>query len=126
MKGDLSSLNANTVPTLSQAKWITEFLENSGITLDDLEPSALNYRDVQKGTVKKTIDNEEKEIKDRDKERRKEAYDESKPTLREGAKATAVSAVTEGGVAFCMAIVAKCKSGKKLVNLMKGLEGNCW
>ena len=114
MKGDLSSLNANTVPTLSQAKWITEFLENSGITLDDLEPSALNYRDVQKGTVKKTIDNEEKEIKDRDKERRKEAYDESKPTLREGAKATAVSAVTEGGVAFCMAIAAKCKSGKKI------------
>ena len=106
--------NGDTVPTLRQALWIKEFLKTSGISIDDLEASVVNYKDVQKETINKTIDKEKKNIKKKDEERRKQAYNESKPTLQEGVKATAVSAVTEGGVAFCMAVATKRKAGKKI------------
>ena len=92
------------------AKKINEFLENNNLRLGkDINPSVVDYKDVQLGTANETIDKEEKNIKKEDKKKRRKAYDESKPTLKEGVKATGVSAVMEGGITFCMSVAKKRK-----------------
>lgn len=95
---------------------LREFQQQTGIDLssDSIQPAIGNYNEVQLGKVNNTIDNEESSIKDKDKERRNEAHEQSKPSLQEGLKATVVSAAIEGGVSFCIGVVQKHKSGKKL------------
>ena len=53
-------------------------------------------------------------IKEQDKNKRREAYEDSEPTLSEGLKATAVGAVVEGATDFALAVFKKRKSGKKI------------
>lgn len=95
---------------------LREFQEQTGIDLtgNSVQPAIGNYDEVQLGKINNTIDNEEASIKDKDQERRDEAHQQSKPTLREGLKATAVSAAIEGGVSFCLGVAQKLKSGKKI------------
>ncbi len=95
-------------------KWVQKFFAESGIAPDDLEPSLLDYDDVKKGTIDKTVQREEEKIKETDQRRRDEAYKASKPTLKQGAQAAAVGAAAEGGMAFCLDIVKKRKQGKRL------------
>lgn len=101
---------------LTYANWVKihDFFTNSGITPDDLEPSLFEYDEVKRDTIKQTIGKEEDAIRKRDQERRDEAYQKSKPTMKEGAKVAAVSAVMEGGAAFCANVAKKRKEGKKL------------
>ena len=101
---------------LTYENWqkIHDFFESSGIHPDDLEPSVLNYDDVQKGTIDRTIQREEASIKETDQRRRDAAYEDSKPTLKQGAQAAAVSAAAEGGMAFCLGVAKKRKQGKHL------------
>lgn len=92
------------------AKKISEFLDSNNLELGkDINPGVIDYGKVQQGTAYKTVDDEEKNIKDEDEKQRKQAYDESKPTLKEGAKAAGVSAAIEGGVTFCMSVAKKRK-----------------
>ena len=92
------------------AKKIDEFLKSKGLELGkDIKPSVVNYSDVQQGNANKTVEKEEENIKKEDEKQRKKAYEESKPSLQEGLKATAVSAAVEGGVSFCMSVVKKRK-----------------
>lgn len=92
------------------AKKIDVFLKEKGLELGkDINPAVVDYNEVQQGTANKTVNKEESKIKDEDDKLRKKAYDESKPTLKEGAKAVGVSAAVEGGVAFCMSVVQKRK-----------------
>lgn len=100
--------------TRAQAEWVKKFLETSGVDIDDLEPSIVNYDDVQQGNINETIENEERNIKERDKEIRDDAYEKSRPTLKEGIKAAGVSAALEGGTAFVTSVIAKRKEGKRL------------
>ncbi len=93
---------------------VQKFLKESGIDLKDIEPSVVDYSDVQKGKINETIKKEEENLKDTDKKRREEFHEKSKPTLEEGLKATAVSAAIEGGLGFCLGIAKKLKAGKKL------------
>lgn len=93
---------------------VQKFLKESGIDLKDIEPSVVDYSDVQKGKINETIKKEEEHLKDTDRKRREEFHEKSKPTLEEGLKATAVSAAIEGGMGFCLGIAKKLKSGKKL------------
>lgn len=79
-----------------------------------VNPSVVNYSDVQQGTINDTVQKEETSIKEKDQERRDEAYHKSKPSMKEGAKVAAVSAALEGGVAFCTNVAKKRKAGKKL------------
>lgn len=101
---------------MTPANWkaVHEFFENSGVTPDDLEPSLFNYKDVMRGKIFDTIGKEEKNIKNTDQRRRNEAYEASKPTLKQGAQASAVSAAMEGGVSFCLGVAKKRKDGKRL------------
>ncbi len=103
---------------LSKADWklvnaVKAFQEKTGLDFQKyVNPAVTDYKDVQQGKINDTIKQEEKNIKEKDKEQRKEIIDDGKPTLQEGAKAAAVGAVLEGGMAFCTTIAAKRKEGK--------------
>lgn len=96
-------------------KVIREWEEKNGISFTDKVKSAIvDYSEVQTGKADSTVNNAEKEIKDSDKRQRDDAFAKSKPTLKEGATVTAVSAAVEGGLQFALAVRKKLKSGKKL------------
>lgn len=92
------------------AKKINDFLKNKDLKLGkDINPAVADYKEVQQDVAKNTINNEEKNIKEEDRKQRKKAYDESKPSFKEGTKAAGISAVVEGGVTFCMSVAKKRK-----------------
>lgn len=95
------------------ARKIDELLKSKGLELGkDINPAVVDYGEVQQGTANQTVNNEEKNIKDEDEKQRKKAYDKSKPSLKEGAKAAGISAAFEGGVAFCISVAKKRKEKK--------------
>ena len=100
--------------SLKQWKEVHEFFADGDVPLDKIEPSRLKHGEVQKGTYKKTLNSEKDDLKERGQERRNQAYQESKPTFAEGARATAAAGVTEGAMTLCMAIIRKVKSGKRI------------
>lgn len=81
-----------------------------------IKPAVVGYDEVQLGVADKTIAKEETQIKETDKEIRQDAVNASKPTFAEGAKATALTAVLEGGITFAIKIYQKKKAGIKLQN----------
>lgn len=95
-------------------KSIRQFEENTGITIDQIEPMNTDYSGIQKGTYEETISEKEKGIKRKDKANRTTAYEQSKPTWQEAGKAAKVGAGTEAAVSLCLAIAKKHKEGKKL------------
>lgn len=105
---------------LSKTEWklvnaAKVFQDKTGLDFNnDVKPAVTDYKSVQQGQVDKTISQEEKNIKNKDKEKRKQIIDDGKPTLKEGMKSAAIGAALEGGVAFCTAIAQKRKSGKNL------------
>ena len=111
---------ANKLPTstgefsLRQWKEVHAFFEANNIDPSKLEPSILEYGDVQQGTIAVTFDKEKEHLQEIDQEQRNIAYQESKPTLAEGMKATAVAAAVEGATTFVMAVAQKRRSGKKI------------
>lgn len=117
----ISEKEANKMPTstgdfsLKQWREVHEFFKNGDIPLDKVEPSKLKYSEVQKGTYEQTFSKEKDSLRKRNQERKEQAYNKSKPTLSEGAKATAAAAAAaiEGAMALCLGIAEKRKSGKK-------------
>lgn len=116
---------ANKLPTsngdfsLRQWKEVHRFFEESGVSVQDIEPSHLSYDEVQRDTIGKTLNQEKDNLREKDKEIRREAYEESKPSFAEGAKATALGAVLEGSTEFCLAIIKKRRTGKKIKDFSK-------
>lgn len=116
----ISKEQANKMPTkngefsLKQWKAVHNFFEEGKVKLEDIEPSKLEHKDVQKNQIGKTIETEKKSIRNTDKTIREEIYNKSKPTLKEGAQAAASAAVIEGGYTFVNAIIKKKKSGKAI------------
>ena len=115
----ISEKEANKMPTstgdfsLKQWREVHEFFKNGDIPLDKVEPSKLKYSEVQKGTYEQTFSKEKDSLRKRNQERKEQAYNKSKPTLSEGAKATAAAAAIEGAMALCLGIAEKRRSGKK-------------
>lgn len=115
----ISEKEANKMPTstgdfsLKQWREVHEFFKNGDIPLDKVESSKLKYSEVQKGTYEQTFSKEKDSLRKRNQERKEQAYNKSKPTLSEGAKATAAAAAIEGAMALCLGIAEKRKSGKK-------------
>ena len=60
------------------------------------------------------MNDEGRSIRQEDERIRTEAYEESKLSLGQAARATAVSAVIEGGMSFTMATAEKMREGKRL------------
>lgn len=115
----ISEKEANKMSTstgdfsLKQWREVHDFFENGDIPLDKVEPSKLKYSEVQKGTYEQTFSKEKDSLRKRNQERKEQAYNKSKSTLSEGAKATAAAAAIEGAMALCLGIAEKRKSGKK-------------
>lgn len=96
-------------------KQIRNWEAANGISFSDkVNPTVVDYADVQQGKINDTISNEQDKIEETDQKRRNEFLKESKPSLQEGLKATAASAAIEGGMSFCLGMAKKLKSGKKL------------
>lgn len=113
-------------PSPKDWKHVQDFFKETGLKMSDLEPSHLSYDEVQRNTIHATLEDEKAELKRTNRDRREKAdeaaYQKSKPTLGEAAKATAAAAAIEGGTAFVMAVAAKRKEGKKL----KDFDGSDW
>lgn len=96
---------------------IKEFQKNTGLSFeDDVNSAVVGYKDVQTSVADKTIKNEEKNIKNRDKEKRQEAHKNAEPTLKEGTKVALAAGVIEGGFTFCLEIHKKRKEGKQFAD----------
>ena len=92
------------------AKRIDEFLKNNDLKVGkDINSAVVDYSEVQVNVAEKTVDKEEASIRNKDKERRKDAYSKSRPSVEEGVKAAKVSAAFEGGISFCIAFAKKRK-----------------
>ena len=104
---------------LTRRDWqkVHNFFEQNKISIDDIEPSQLNYDEVQQASIAQTMDREEASIRQENEQLRNKAYEESKPTLGQAVQATAASAGIEGGMAFAMAISKKIREGKRLADL---------
>lgn len=113
-------------PSLKDWRRVQAFFEETGLGIDDLEPSQLSYREVQRDAVHATLESEKGELRETSRDRRERAdeaaYLQSRPTLQEAARVTAVSAAVEGGAAFVMAVASKRKEGKRL----KDFDGDDW
>lgn len=83
-------------------------------SIESLEPSNLDYHEVQKGAYGSTMEAEKDSLRSTDQSRRDHAYQESRPSLQEGARATLAATAIEGGTAFVLAVVEKRREGKNL------------
>lgn len=79
-----------------------------------VEPATVTYAQAQVAVAGDTVDAEEAAIREQDKQIRDEAFEDSKASVKEGAKVAAVSAAIEGSVAFLLSVHRKIKEGKKI------------
>ena len=105
--------------TYANWKKIQEIFKSGILKPEDLEPSVFDYNDVQKSVIEQSLKKEENKILETDRQRREAAYKESRPTIKQGTQATAVSAALEGGMAFCLGVAQKRKQGKGLTEFTK-------
>lgn len=105
-------LSATSDPTISQWRKVHSFFENSDLKADDFEPAHIRYDEAQRDNANNTLVNERNNIEEIDKQNRDAAYQNSKPSFSEGAKATIVSAGIEGLTTFCLEIAKKLKTKK--------------
>ena len=89
--------------TYKDWKYVHEFFDKEKVDINDLEPSHLSYKDVQRGTYKETL------------AREKESYSSS--TFKQGAKTVFVSAAIGGGISFAGAVSRRLHGGRKLGDL---------
>ena len=101
-------------PSFTDWKRVESFFHNGSIGIDSLEPSKLEYREVQKGAYEATLQSEKNSLESTDQALRETAYQRSLPKLQEGAKATVVAAVVEGGTTFVLAVTTKRREGIQL------------
>ncbi len=111
---------ANKLPTstggfsLRQWKEVHSFFEANNIDPSKIEPSLLEYGEVQRDAISDTFNKEKEHLREVDKKQRVDANQKSKANLSEGVKATAVSAAIEGATTFVTAVAHKRKCGKKI------------
>jgi hypothetical protein len=101
-------------PSLKDWTKVHTFFEEGSVGIESLEPSHLKYSEVQKGAYSATLESEADSLRSTDQYLRDDAYQQSKPTLRQGAKATLAAAAVEGGTALARAVIAKRRAGKQL------------
>ena len=116
----LSTENGNF--QLRQWKFVNEYFKKENITIDDIEPSTLNYNEVQANTISDTIEKEREQMKLQNERIKEELYLKSKPSVTEGLKIAGISATLEGGIALVTSISKKYKTGKRI----KDFNSNDW
>lgn len=116
----ISEKEANKMPTetgdfsLKQWKEVHALFDKGLLPKEAIEPSKLDYKSVQKNSYEQTLYNEQNNLQKRNQERKDQAYQKSKPSFKEGAEATIVSAFIEGGMTLCLEIIKKRQEGKQI------------
>lgn len=105
--------------SLKQWKEVNQFFATGNIKLSDIEPSKVSYKEVQRNQINTTIYNEKGNIKDIDTNIRRDIYNKSKPTFKQGAYISAIAASLEGGTAFITGIIKKKRLGKTISEFTK-------
>lgn len=101
-------------PSFRDWQRIDTFFKEGSIGMESLEPSTLTYHEVQRDVYESTMAAEGNSLLSTDQSLRDNAYQESLPSLQEGATATVAAAVIEGGTALVLAVVAKRRKGMRL------------
>lgn len=109
-------------PSLKDWERVQAFFAEGSVGIESLEPSNLEYHEVQRGVYGVTLEAEKDSLRSTDQSIRDDAYQQSRPTLRQGAKATVVAAAVESGTVFVLAVVQKRREGTKL----KEFTGEDW
>lgn len=101
---------------LSFRDWIRvrAFFDGGAVPFDSLEPSTLEYSQVQRGTYKATLGSESASLRETDRVLRGAAHRQSRPSTQEALKVAATAAAIEGATAWAVAVVAVMRQGKKL------------
>ena len=103
---------------LKEWRYVRDFIAKNDIPQSEIIPSDLTYAEVQKGRFEETFAREITSIAEKNNVIKKElnhdadakarnAQNEAKPTVGEGVKATAVSALIEGATTFCSDVIKK-------------------
>ncbi|MEJ9077826.1 hypothetical protein WKY82_05335 [Gordonia malaquae] len=112
---DASALSRSAEgPSFRDWKRVQEFFANGAVPFESLEPAHLDYREVQQGTYRETLQAEEASVRRTYQTRRDAAHMASRPSIAEAAKATGAAAAVEGSAAFITAVLAKRRAGTKL------------
>lgn len=101
-------------PSFKDWQRVQTFFEERPLGVDSLEPSALDYHEAQRGAYASTLNAEKESLQSTDQVRRADAYQQSRPTLREGAAVSLAAAAIEGGTTFLLSVVAKRRAGKRI------------
>ncbi|WP_439691109.1 hypothetical protein ACRQ4B_09070 [Curtobacterium sp. SP.BCo] len=101
-------------PSYKDWQRVQEFFSTGRAGIDSVEPSRLNYADVQRGKYTSTLETEKESLRATDRTRREESILGSRASISEGARAAAVGGVVEGGTTFVMAVITKRRSGRHL------------
>lgn len=124
----ISKDEANKLPTsdgsfsLKQWRMVHEFFERKDIAISDVEPSKLEYKEVQRDQIEITIKNEKDSLKNTDSELRDNARKDAEPNINEAVKVVGIAAALEGGTALTLSIIKKKKEGKNI----KDFSGDDW
>ncbi|MFE6862819.1 hypothetical protein [Nocardia sp. NPDC057668] len=100
-------------PSFGDWQRVRAFFAEGQIGVESIEPSALDYHDVQRDSYEATLRAEQDSLRATDKSLRDSDYQASLLSMREGVKATLASAAIEGGTAIVLAIVQKRREGMK-------------
>lgn len=101
-------------PSFRDWKRVRSFFDDGSVPFDSLEPSHLDYGEVQQGTYSTTFEAEKNSLRETDQDQRDSANQESKPTVKQGAQVALGAAMIEGITTFVMAVSAKLRTGKRL------------
>lgn len=101
-------------PSFRDWQWVQALIRDKSVGIESLEPSTLEYNEVQRDVYATTMAAEKDSLHAMDRSLRDDAYQRSRPTLREGGTAALTAATTAGGTAFVLAVIAKRREGKRL------------
>lgn len=113
---DAGKLLGKSEDGFSHRDWqrVQRFFEDISVPFESLEPSTLEYSQVQRGTYEATLDSEMDALRGTNQDRRVEAHRLNRPSMAQGVQAAAGAAAFEGGTAFVLALIAKRREGRKL------------
>jgi len=101
-------------PSFKDWSRVQAFFDTGDVDFGSLEPSRLDYEQVQRGAFGETLEDEKEALQSTDENIRDDLRNDSRPGLQEGLQATLLSAAVEGGAALVMAIVQKVRGGTNL------------
>lgn len=105
-------------PSYSDWKRVHSYLDAGGrFSLNDLEPSLVDYADVQKGAFSATLAKEKDRFREDHRVRRSQHRQEARPSTAQAARIAAQAAAVSGTITFVAALRAKTQQGTRLQDL---------